>query len=428
MPLGTIPAVDAQICSGWSPQQTNLYNNLSYFLAKLQVDKRKTFPTHSKMVGKIPWKANEGLIMRGIRKEPSPNLRQFAFPAKLTGTPRKDVVDVREMKVEVEVSRHRFESPVMNYLPDFRDFMTDHVKAHGEDIEEKKIRYEDLFVRGNIFHQSPYVWLADRVGGSLVAAPMGDGNVAGTTGKTTAWLAAQLPQLGNPGGLTLNTINAALTAMEVDLRVLPYQGGGQVAENGPLADKFCLIHNTESWNQFIYDPFLLANKSIDLNIITEGFRGSLFGRVVSKLEDLPLYLKADGTFPAPEVREVNPDAYNFGESLPNSVYTDIATSPYGVAFLYGREGYKSLSVGPPPKAFAGNGMPDGFGKMFWNGEIMITKNIILPCVDENDSNVITYEANVYGEYLKFISQITLGLLGQQKRNVLPIIYKRQRGA
>lgn len=426
MPIGTIPAIDAQICSGWTEQQQDLFNHVDFFLAKLQVEKRKTFPTHSKLVGKISWKPNMGNVMRGVRKEPSPHLRQFAFPTKLSaGNPRKDVVDVRETTAEVEVSRHRFESPVMTFLPDFRDFMTDHVEAHGEDIEEKKIRYEDIFVRGNVFHNSPSIFLPNGAAGELVAAPMGDGNREGTSGKTTAFLQAQLPDIGSPGNLSLNALNLAITIMENDLRILPYRGNGMApGDNMALSDKYCLVCSSEAWNQFMYDPFLLANKNCDLNIITEGFRGLLFGRIIVKIEDLPLRIAADGTFPAPEIREINPDAYNFGETVPNP---DYVSAPYEVAFLYGREGYKSLQVGPPPKAFAGNGMPNGFGKMTWNGEIIITKNLILPCVDE-DTDEVTYEANSYGEYLRFQSQIVLGLLGQQKRNVVPIIFKRTRGA
>ena len=71
-------------------------------------------------------------------------------------------------------------------------------------------------------------------------------------------------------------------------------------------------------------------------------------------------------------------------------------------------------------------MPDGFGKMFWNGELILSKNLVIPCIDEETDEVV-YEANVYGEYLKFFSQITLGCLPQQRRNVIPILYKRTRG-
>lgn len=427
MPIASIPAVDQSICSGWTEQQINLYNHLDFYLAKLQAEKRRTWAIWSKITGRIRWQPNMGDIMKGVRKEPSPHIRQFAFPSRIRDQQvKKDVIDVRELSAQTEVRRHRFESPVMNYLPDFRDFMTDHVDAHGRDIEEKKLRYEDIFIRGSIWYRSPYVWLPDKADGELVAAPMGEGNQANNAvdSKNQAWLQAQLPLIGNPGNLSLNTLNIALTTMETDLRVPPFSGGGQPGENVPPTDKFLLVTSSEAWNQFIYDPWLLANKNCDLNVITDGFRGSLFGRVVARIEDRPLRIAADGTFPAPETREVESTAYNFGESLVTEAYAD---APYEVAFLAGAEGYKSLEVGPPPKVFASKGLPDGFGKMFWNGEIMVTKNLIIPCTDDEGA-IIGYEPNNYGEYLKFISQITLGIIGQQPRNILPIVFKRRRGA
>ena len=260
----------------------------------------------------------------------------------------------------------------------------------------------------------------------MTAAPSAEGSRDGSTGKSTAWLQANMPNIGAPGNLSLETINTLVTVAEVDQRIPPFKGSGMAApDNGPLQDKYCLVMDSEAWNQFMFDPFLLANKNCDLNIITEGFRGNLFGRVTCKLEDMPLRIANDGTFAAPESREVNPDAYNFGESVANP---DYIVAPRGVALLYGKnDGYKSISVGPPPRAFSGSGMPNGFGKMFWNGEVIISKNLVVPCVDENDPAIITYEANVYGEYLKMFSQITLGCMPQQRRNVIPIIYNRLRG-
>ena len=139
-------------------------------------------------------------------------------------------------------------------------------------------------------------------------------------------------------------------------------------------------------------------------------------------------LTENGTFAAPETRVLDPNAFNYGESIPNEQYTslDDTGSPYSWAFLVGAEGYEAIEVGPPPAVFASNGMPKGFGKMFWNGEIMLTKNFQIPCPTDDNPNAM--ELNTYGEYIKFISQTVYGILGKQRRNVIPILHKRKRGA
>lgn len=429
MPLATIPAIDANICSGWNEQDTNLFNKYPFYLAQMQVDRRKTWTTWARFMGKKKWTPNMGATMRSVRKEPSPHIRQFAFPNPLDQPPKKDVTDLREMSVDEIVYRHRFESPQFNFVPSFRDFLTDHIDAHGNDIMEKQERFEDIYYRGRVFHGSPNVWICNKADGELVAAPIGVGNAAGTDGKTTAWLQAQIAQIGAPGYLSFEQLNKACTVMENDLRVPSFAGTDMPKDNAGLQNKFALVCSSEDWNQFTFDPWLLNNKNCALDVVNGRFMGSIFGRITAIIEDMPLRMKADGTFAAPEARQLNPAAYNVGESTVNPVYASLDNntgSPYGIAFLVGTSGWDAIEVGPPPSAFSSNGMPKGFGKMFWNGEVMLTKNLLVPCVD--DAGVTQWVPNQYGEFLQFISQCVFGVVGKQKRNVMPIIFKRKRGA
>jgi hypothetical protein len=439
-----VPNINASICSQWTQQDINLYNTLPFYLVKMQLKYFKNFSIWPDFCGKVKWQPNMGPIMRQVSKEPSPNIRQFAFPNAVCSVPLKDIMDVRERTVDAQVLRHRFESMVLNFCPSFRDFLKDHVDRTNMDIVEKIARFHNVFIRGNVYVQSPYVMLPNRADGKaeLTTAPTDiptdtfdsvnqrttfTANATPVNGaKDMNWMQAQFPLIGNPGNLSLNTVNLSLNIMETDLRIPPFFGDGQPqGDNAPLSGKYVLVTSGEAYNQFIYDPFFLSYKALNLDMITAPFKGSLFGRITCRLEDLPIRISLDGSFPTPEVRELNPNAFNYGESVPNPNYT---SAPYEVAFLvgYGDGAYDTIEVGPPPKDFAGNGMPKGFGNMFWNAETIITKNLLTTCLDSNGNTVV--DTNKYGEFLQIIAQGTFGIVGKQKRGILPIIFKRWRGA
>lgn len=429
MPLAQIPAVDANICSGWTQQNINLYNRLDFYLAKKQVDRRKWYATWSKFTGKVKWTPNMGDTMRSVVTEPSPHVRQLAYPSAITtGTPKKDVIDIHERKFDELVYRQRFESLVLSFEPDFRDFMS-HVNDNSKDIMEKQERYGDVFTRTRIFDRSPFVWIANSQAatGELTAAPTAIGNAAQTAvnSKTAAWLQAQVALLGNPGFLSMEQLNKMITVMENDVGALPFSGPDIPSDDKGMMNKYALVCSSEAFNQFSLDPFLLNYKNCQLDIINGRFQGSLFGRITCILEKYPMRFAADGTFPVPEIRELQPDAYNYHETIINPQYASLTQTPYEIAFLVGAEGYDEIEVGPPPAPFASNGLPNGFGKMFWNGEVQLTKNILVPCVQ--DDGTVVQVTNNYGEKLQFISQCTFGNRAYQPRNIIPIIFKRKRG-
>lgn len=453
-----VPNIDAAICAQWTQQDINLYNRLPFYLVKMQLKYLKNFQIWSNLCGKVRWQPNMGQVMRSVSKEPSPHFRQFAFPNEISTIPVKDIMDVRERTVDALVLKQRFESMTLNFVPSFRDFLKDHVDKTAEDITQKITRFHDVFARGNIYTQSPYVFIPNRDDGqpeltpcpmnipittfdtvnlrtiftggantftNPLAVPSSQAGFDASGAKDGNWMQATFPLIGNPGNLSLNNINLMLNVMETDLRIPPFQGTlNPSGDNAPLNGKYVLVCSGEAYNQFIYDPWLLSYKQIDLNIITDVFKGSLFGRVTCRLEDLPIRISVDGTFPVPELRELNPNAFNYGESVPNPKYT---SAPFEVAFFVGYgDAYDLIEVGPPPKDFSGNGMPKGFGNMFWNGELMITKNLLTTCLDVNGNTVI--DTNKYGELLQIISQATFGIVGKQKRAIVPFIFKRWRGA
>ncbi len=70
-------------------------------------------------------------------------------------------------------------------------------------------------------------------------------------------------------------------------------------------------------------------------------------------------------------------------------------------------------------------MPKGFGSMFWNGETVMTTDFLVPCTDDEDE--VIYDTNSWGEYLRMQSHAVYGIIGQQKRNIIPIPFLRFRG-
>ena len=437
MPTATIPALDQSHIGQWQEQDVNLYNSLPYYFAKMQVMTRDFYPSWAKLLGSIPWRPNQGKQMKAVRKVASPHIRQFAHPNKIFDQiPLKDIMDVREVEVLVDIYRHRFESPVFNFQPSFKDFMKDHIAAHTKDISEKQIRYQDIFCRGRIFHEASHVIFPDASGTDAfcVSAPWGPGDNAGSdttaftyqgsnTAKSTAWIQANLNKIGNPGNLTFRTLNLALSVLENDHRIPCYSGSDLPKDDQGLSGKFCLICSGEAWNQFMFDPWILANKPLDMDVVHNGWKGNFFGRITTKIEDLPLRISADGTFPAPQVRELNAAAYNYEEPVNRVEYN---AAPYEVAFLAGANGYETIDVGPPPAPFSGGNVPEGFGKMQWNGEIILSKNLLIAGTDAATGSTIL-ETNEYGDFLHLISQAAYGIIPKQRRSIIPIIFKRLRG-
>jgi len=98
-------------------------------------------------------------------------------------------------------------------------------------------------------------------------------------------------------------------------------------------------------------------------------------------------------------------------------------APYAVAFVCGGDAYKNVKVGPPPRDFQGMSMKE-FANLDWNGKVSITQNVMVPALDQNNAQIL--DTNKRGEYMMMLSDIVLGILPVRRRNIVPIIYKRQR--
>jgi hypothetical protein len=444
MAVGAMPAIDARTCGSWTEQDINLYQHLPYYLDKVQVDRKKWYPTFDKIITKKrKWKPGSSTL-RVVKTNPSPDLRQFAFPKPISsGQPRTDVMNVTESIAEAQVYSHQFESPHFSFLPEFSDFMS-HIKDTGNDIMEKIELFNEKYLRGMLFHMAPYAMVCQADGSvKLVATPHWAGTgefdtAAGGSGKNEQWLKSLFT--GNvdaidgtkafvTGGLKVTCIEQAMTIAESDLGIPFFSGSDLPKEDAPLDGKFLWTMDSEAWNRLVYDPFVQGNRTLDFNIVTSGYKGSFFGRATTRLENRPLRFTVNGTYHAPELRVSNANGWNNGETEPNPKYTAMAgaaadCSPFGVAFICGKNNYESLEVGPPPSEFTGNSFPNA-PAMDWNASVRLTKNFLIPCL--MDDNTVHWQANTYGKFIKYISEATFGIVPAQRRNIIPVFYLRGRG-
>lgn len=409
----------------WTEVERTLYNQLPIYLAKRQVEYIKYHDIWTKLLKPQKWTPNMGNTMRGVNKVPSPILRGQVLPNQITQLPKKDVIEVRETKEDVSLYRHDFESNVFQFLPSFQDFLTDHVDAHSDQIDEKIVAFKDLFYRTAIFHGAPYIWVCSPNDGlkELRSAPIWNSPTIALS-KNAAYLQTIIAKIG--GTLTLENLKKLGTAMYTDLGVVPYSGSVLPdSTNGEgLRQKYCCVMGTEVWDGFTDEnTYLTRNRKIDLDIVTDGFTGSLFGKWTTKHERYEMRIAADGTIPAPETVEEGDNAHDKGDTVPNPTYVD---APFAVAFGVGADAYKAVQVGAPPKYFAdSSGMTmKQFNGMDWNGKVLSTRDVLVPSLDQDNLEVL--DTNKRGEYMQLIADIVMGILPNRRRNIVPIIYLRDR--
>lgn len=434
----TIPSINQNICGQWTEQQVDLYNKLPFYLLAAETKFRAAWTTYKPLLGEVSWKPNSGNTMRRVMNEPTPVLRQEAIPNLLAVDPLTDIINYRERIHDTKLRMQDFVSPQFNYLPEFQDFMK-HVDITVENINKQITVFEDQFYRTMLFHWAPYVYV---VGVGLVAAPQGDPSVDGSTGKSNAWLSAQFASMtgGQPGNLSFQEIWRAFQSFETEVGATPYEGTGKPGgDSNPLNEKYCLTLGTQEWNQLVDDPWLKENRPLNMNIVTEAFKGDFFGRIRCKLERYPLYYAfADADFIpaqyAPETTELNPDRGDYLRTKPNPPYARPSPSvgagafdcsPIGVAFLFGGQAADVVKTGPPPAEFVRDLDQGSAVKMNWNGKTYLTKDFLIPC--KTSGGDVVWRMNEFGRYLRAQAELAVGVSLINPQNCMPIIFKRRLG-
>ena len=466
------------------------FKSLSFYLAKNEVALYPKFNVYDPLFGSITWEPNMGSTLNGTTPTPSPVQNITFMPNTLDSFPAKDQYTVGERYEEAQLGMHRFESNRFRFLENFQSFWRDHLSYAQADIVRQIQCANNHFIRTLMYYQTPDAYLVGKGLSSQVthkdanhrkrAYSQGDirkiTNVTGAGGgdddKTDVVTGASAGQtLSKSGGklfredvgsagtstskvgvLTLKEIFKSMLVLQEDIQAPTFDRIYNAPKNSEMVKgKYVLICSTEAWSSLLWDDSLRTATSsaatsgsaatvrtttlapANMNLLQDGFAGDLFGKVTAKFDPYPLRFAKNGDFIAPQSFDSGS-----GKVVPNPNYTKIDTTSatigsYEVAFLVGADAFKTIQVGPPPKEFASKNMSaKKFYDMKWNGEVHLTDQFLVPTAVGGGSSTLDAttaggsDLNVYGDYLKFISQVVFGGIPGDARYCLPLIFERRR--
>ena len=448
---------------------SNNFNKLDYYLVKNEVALFPRWNVYDTLYGSIKWQPNMGDTLHGLTPTPSPIERSTFAPNVLNEAPRKDIYQTGERNESTKLSYHRYESTRFRFLSSFESFWRDQLSYAHKDIVRQIQTSQNQFIRTLMWYQTPDVYVCNTPGGGELSSSLDlgsgvekvsltqdqirqiDGDVDDDTAPSTADISKgggrvyrdAISKAGNAdnqaGTLRLKDIYKAMLVLQEDVQAPTFDRQYGVPKTSEMIKgKYVLICSTEAWASLLWDSSLAGGTGrhlapANMNLINDGFAGDLWGKITVKFDPFPLrFTDADGKWTNPQ------DVVN-GKVVPNSNYTKIDSASSAtiasneVAFLCGADAFKAISVGPPPKEFAGKNISKKklYG-MNWNGQIDLTDQFLVPTATITDventgeSAATAWDMNVYGDYLKFISQTIHGGIPGDARHCLPIVFRRQR--
>ena len=443
---------------------SNNFNKLDFYLVKNEVALFPKWNVYDTLYGSIKWQPNMGDTLQGLTPTPSPVQRSTFAPNVLADAPLKDIYKIGERNESAKLSYHRYESTRFRFLNSFESFWRDQLSYAHKDIVRQIQTSQNQFIRTLMWYQTPDLYISKGGSGYLSSSVDLDGDAAkvsltqdqirtidadaDSTSSTTAAIGEgggqeyrdSLVTGGSgqeAGALTLKDLYKAMLVLQEDVQAPPFDRQfGTPKTSEMIKGKYVLVCSTEAWASLMWDSDLAAQTGrrlapANMHLVNEGFAGDLWGKITVKFDPFPLRFTDTGAW-------VNPQTVTNNKVVPNSNYTKIASSASNdigsneVAFLCGADAFKAISVGPPPKEFAGKNVSKKklYG-MNWNGQIDLTDQFLVPTASTTD---ITngagegWDLNVYGDFLKFISQTIHGGIPGDARHCLPIVYRRRRTA
>lgn len=417
-------------------EPTNRFAQLPFYLVHNEVEQFSGWNEFDQLYGSIPWQENMGSVMEAVTPQRSPVGRSFFFPNPITTASNKDIYQISESNETAVLYKHKYGSFVFNFLPSFQVFWDKYIKFNSDDIVKQIAVSNNQFIETQMWQGATYVYLCGT--GLVAGAPTGQMNQAlnAPGSKTAAWLIATTQGAGGVQGvqqnLRLRDLYRAIMNLQDDLGAPPFNGSKNMPkDNEGLKGRYACFCSSEDYFNFTYDPDVATLKSINLDLLFNDFKGSLFGTLTCKIKKYPVRYAlqniADG---AGNVlwsagNPIDPEIFDPTDQKwkPNPYYTSLVSAPYSIAWLMGDNYMKTLKVGPPPKEFATKNMSaEKFYSLRWNGEVRLTDQILITNADGS------IELNDFGENLQLKSQLTHGAIMTERRFAFPMLVKRSRPA
>lgn len=407
------------------------YNKLPYYFVKDEIKYFAEWQTWNQLFGKIDWVPNQGTTMRSVRFDPTPISEQQVFPKSIQEQPNRNVFELHEVTNDAVLTSHQHDSKLIIYLPSFQDFRDQQLDPLHKDIIRQIAGYNDAFIATQCLQRCPQIFIPkNQAAGenNLIEAPI---PAAGSTVLTSAtvpknqafWL-AQIAKIGTEG-LPLAMLDYMQAVLMNDLGAPPFEGTVNTPKDNELVKgKYVWLTDQETFNNIKYDPQFGNWRNINIDVVNQGWAGSIFGKLTAKILRFPLRVAADGTFPAPQIIKQFSAANTNPISSQLAMNPDYVNAPYQIDWFIGDGFCRTIKVGPPPSQFAGKMNRKQFSGMSWNGEVGLTNNVLIPINDGNGN--ITWTPNSRGKYCKFESETVMGLIMANAYNAFPVLFKRQR--
>jgi hypothetical protein len=322
-------------------------------------------------------------------------------------------------------------------------FWDKYIKFNSDDIVKQIAVSNNQFIETQMWFNATYVYLCGT--GLVGGAPTAAGNVtlSAANSKTAAWLVSTTNGTGGNTGviqnLRLRDVYRAIMNLQDDLGAPSFSGAKNMPkDNEGLKGKYALFCGSEDWFNFTFDPDVNGIngvqgqlKSVNLDLLFNDFKGSLFGTITCKIKKYPIrFNTVDVVDPNNNVLwkagfPIDPEIFDPIDQKwkPNPYYTSLVSAPFSIAWLLGDNYCKTLKVGPPPKEFATKNMSgEKFYSLRWNGEVRLTDQIL---ITNSDGSI---ELNDFGENLQLKAQLTHGLIMTERRFAFPMIIARSRPA